>query len=173
MGYLFEFKCGNPTHHKILEVASSSNVTISENTHIELHYSVRLVSRTIVEQFATLSEFPGNCSSLVLDGIQRYCGDHGISVGGDILVTAAINICKSLSYGALFVSGTTEDMRNIMRDKYGFETFLDDLYNPHSGRNNFFMIKLFSKKAEPAEPVVPSEVPIVLTNPEDTGDEDE
>jgi len=173
MGYLFEFKCGNPTHHKILEVASSSNVTISENTRIELHYSVRLVSRTIVEQFATLSEFPGNCSSLVLDGIQRYCGDHGISVGGDILVTAAINICKSLSYGALFVSGTTEDMRNIMRDKYGFETFLDDLYNPHSGRNNFFMIKLFSKKAEPAEPVVPSEVPIVLTNPEDTGDEDE
>jgi hypothetical protein len=88
-----------------------------------------------------LNEFPGNCSSLILHDIQSM---HSSYEDGNKSFMEAIefslDIASSLSYGALFVTGTSGNMRETLLAR-GFEEILGGLFNPHSQRENFFLVK--------------------------------
>ena len=91
-----------------------------------------------IGRMSVLSEFPGNCSSLVLSSIQSYCKNLPVFTA---ILDTAIDICKTLNYGALFISGTHTDMRTYLIDKYGFDVILDGLVTPHSSYINYFLVK--------------------------------
>lgn len=84
-----------------------------------------------------LSEFPGNCSSLVISCIQNRTSAPPIS---DIM-KASIKLAEHMQYGAIFASGTDIDFRDWLAN-LGFEVITAGLYNPHSGSDNFFMMKV-------------------------------
>jgi len=140
--YLHEFKYHNCTYDIITEIASKYGITVKE------FFSGDLISASIILNSAghtriLLSEFPGNCSSLILSNIQSNFYDHGISQYMKNNLNVAIEICLALRYGALFVSGTSDHMRNYLIKEYGFEIILGNLMNPHSGSLNYFLVKKF------------------------------
>ena len=88
-----------------------------------------------------LSEFPGNCSSLILSNIQ---GSSELKQ----TVEFAIDVCKTLHYGALFVSGTSSLMKETLMDGFGFTIVVDGLFNPHSSYHNYFLMLSLNNKEE-------------------------
>lgn len=95
---------------------------------------------------ATLSEFPGNCSSLILSNIQNGIPCSMDSI--DSIMKFSIALCEELEYGALFASGTSEALRDYLVSK-GFEPVLEGLFNPHSISFNTFYVKKFFQREEP------------------------
>lgn len=89
-----------------------------------------------------LSEFPGNCSSLVLSELQSPFVIGEIAIVKDF-IKASLEISEFLRYGALFVTTTSIELRDFLKSEYGFNVVME-MNNPHSGNNNFYMVKLFN-----------------------------
>jgi hypothetical protein len=108
-----------------------------------LYASLHIISTTGWR--ATLSEFPGNCSSLVLSNIQDgiHCSKESI----DSILKFSIALCERLEYGALFASGTTGTLRKYLEEQ-GFTPVLEGLFNPHSSSFNTFYVKKFFQREE-------------------------
>lgn len=89
-----------------------------------------------------LSEFPGNCSTLVLHNIvdSEIRGGKVVDVMYLDALPLAEAICQTLKYAALMMSVSNINMANDLID-LGFEPVITDLRNPHSGNLNHFMIK--------------------------------
>lgn len=86
---------------------------------------------------SVLSEFPGNCSALVLSRVQI----HFHASEGDFMafVESAIGISNLLGYALLFITGTDNHMKCFLEEKYGFCVAMENIVNSHSGRENFFL----------------------------------
>jgi len=87
------------------------------------------------------SEFPGNCSALVVSSIQSFSQFSSTSNFFDEIIKVSIEMSEAMSYALLFASGTSDVMRSILIEKYGFEEVLGGIMNPHSGRENYFLVK--------------------------------
>ena len=142
--YLHEFYYDEEISEIIFEAAS--NHKVETKTCLEgkdINSSIYLVD--VEGRASILSEFPGNCSSLVLSDVQ-YRPDLMGTPAWRSKILASIDICESLSYGALWITGTSDQMKDILVKEYEFEVLEDKLYNPHSYNNNYFLIKRFRKE---------------------------
>jgi hypothetical protein len=144
--YLFDFfdEDDDSVYSIVKSVAEKYNIA-TEPCLPGKHINASIFIRDYSGNQSLLSEFPGNCSSLVLSNIQGY--DIG-GIDWKNGVDTSIDICKALDYGALWVSGTSSNMKEILINDYGFEVLEDKLYNPHSKNENYFLVKRFSKKDE-------------------------
>lgn len=154
--YLNEFKNGHTVTRTINDIASKHGITVNG------YSSAGLISSSVIFSSAgsgkiLLSEFPGNCSSLILSNIQSNFNGEGTSHSMKNNLNCAIEICLALEYGALFVSGTYNVMRDILIKEYGFEIIMDRLMNPHSGMYNYFLVKKFDYTIK-EEPVIEEEL---------------
>jgi len=140
--YLYEFKHQGTVYNIVTEIAGKYGIAVKE------FFNGALISASVTLNSAgqpriLLSEFPGNCSSLILSNIQNNFYTSGTSQYMKNNLNAAIEICLALRYGALFVSGTSRLMSDFLIKEYGFEIILDKLMNPHSGSFNYFLVKKF------------------------------
>ena len=140
--YLYEFKHQRTVYNIITEIASKYGITVKEFFNGDL-ISSSVTLNSAGQPRILLSEFPGNCSSLILSNIQNNFYSSGISQYMKNNLNATIEICLALRYGALFVSGTSRHMSDFLIKEYGFEVILDKLMNPHSGSLNYFLVKKF------------------------------
>lgn len=99
-----------------------------------------------------ISEFPGNCSSIILHGIQsKIFGDivdHCIN--SDIwksIINIGIDLCKKLNYGALFISLSNEKCRDEVIKEFPFKC-VTEFKNPHSFKVNYFLQLLMNKEEQ-------------------------
>lgn len=90
----------------------------------------------------TISEFPGNCSSIVLSGIETHCEEFEYSIlhNGvfNKLIKIIIKFCQDCGYGNIFISLTRDDCIEASK-KLGFVTVWKTV-NPHSGLLNTFLV---------------------------------
>jgi hypothetical protein len=91
-----------------------------------------------------LSEFPGNCSSLILSGIQSKLQSRDEKMFDDV-VNFTISICELFKYGALVITGTSPELSQALEIIWDFKKEISGLYNPHSDNINFFMVKRFGQ----------------------------
>lgn len=95
-----------------------------------------------------LSEFPGNCSSLVLSKIEwnSVFGQYNGQSSEDMLfeienrINFAISFGKRFGYALLWITGVRAGFREFLVEKYGAQVVLENVYNPHSGKKNWFVI---------------------------------
>ena len=92
------------------------------------------------EHWVMLNNFPGNCGSLILAGIQPWFSidDHAHF---DRFVGSAIVLADACKYSSIFVSCTDNAMVKYLVKTYKFEVILDKLLNPHSENLNTFLVK--------------------------------
>jgi nucleoid-associated protein YejK len=140
--YLYEFKHQGTVYNIITEIAGRYGITVKEFFNGDL-ISSSVTLNSAGQNRILLSEFPGNCSSLILSNIQNNFYTSEISQYMKNNLNATIEICLALRYGALFVSGTSRHMSDFLIKEYGFEVILDKLMNPHSGSLNYFLVKKF------------------------------
>lgn len=140
--YLHEFKCQGTVYNIITGIAGKYGITVKEFFNGDL-ISSSVTLNSAGQPRILLSEFPGNCSSLILSNIENNFYAKEISQYMKNNLNAAIEICLALRYGALFVSGTSDHMSYFLIKEYGFEVILDKLMNPHSGNLNYFLVKKF------------------------------
>ena len=81
-----------------------------------------------------LSEFPGNCSSIVVHRIESK--DRDVR---ERIFRAARHIAGELDYALIFISGTSHRMFEHATE-FGFKPVLTEILNPHSGSENYFMV---------------------------------
>lgn len=154
MRYLHEFKSKLTVYNTIIYLASKYGVTAGEfNSSDSITSSIYLAN---AGHRSILSEFPGNCSSLVLSDIQNsfYLADDEeimVTKYTENILNLSIDICSAINYGALFVSGTSPYMKQYLMSRYGFTMVMDNLVNPHSGRINYFLAKIFSCEEDPED----------------------
>lgn len=86
-----------------------------------------------------LEQFPGNCSTLVLSGIQELYNVNKSAF--DITVQYAIDICKLTAHAGLMISTTDQGLVDHVIDQFEFFIIVSDLLNHHSGSDNTFLIK--------------------------------
>lgn len=153
MGYLHEFKNKLSVYNTIIGLASKYVIEAGEfNSSGSITASIYLSG---AGHTSILSEFPGNCSSLVLSDIQNsfYFSNNEIMTTKymENILNLSIDICLAINYGALFVSGTSPYMKQYLMSKYGFTVVMDNLVNPHSERINYFLVKIFSYNDDPED----------------------
>jgi hypothetical protein len=83
-----------------------------------------------------ISEFPGNCSALVLHHIQT----HWAYPIKDEIMKFAIELCEKFDYACLFITTTDMDMVKDLINDYGF-VVTSSFVNEHSGSRNYFLQK--------------------------------
>lgn len=96
-------------------------------------YSIRIDLSSGYESM--LSEFPGNCSSIVLSNIQGLLPEMFRKV-----VIFSVDLCQEFKYGGLFISLTNQDLIDFAVRECGFKILTSDLFNPHSGSKNTFLL---------------------------------
>lgn len=89
------------------------------------------------------TEFPGNCSALVLSGIQLLILAYlsGIEQFGPVvekILYFSKELCRILEYRWLYVSVSDESAKTFLTE-HGFQV-LNSGANYHSGKNNFFLV---------------------------------
>jgi hypothetical protein len=97
----------------------------------------------------TIAEFPGNCSSLVVSGIQSQfmedCDFYTIAKATSNLNQIMLfseKLAVHLNYALLFVTTTSSVLRDALLDlDYYVMPTLDSVLNLHSGRENIFLVK--------------------------------
>lgn len=83
-----------------------------------------------------LSEFPGNCSTLVLSRIQSR---YETEILKNIL-EFSIEVCITLKYANLIITTTDRNFVEYLNDNYDFREAYN-LINFHSSRRNYFLIR--------------------------------
>jgi hypothetical protein len=98
-----------------------------------------------------ISEFPGNCSVVVVHG-----GETPIQISLDRdesdmryklrenLIGFAEEIAKEAGYGGLMFTGTVKPVEEFFVSR-GY-TIIQHLYNPHSTNMNYFALKTFNQE---------------------------
>ena len=127
-------------YNRILKILNGYGISFETlNSGGYINYSIKLIfaGRGPV----ILSEFPGNCSVLILSEIQAFSMSSGFTALGERFLNAAIDIATDLSYYGLIISGTSTGMFNELVNKHGFTPVIEGIVNPHSGNTNFFLIK--------------------------------
>jgi hypothetical protein len=145
--YLHEFKLGGKVYDKVTGIAGKYGISVKEFQNSDL-ISSSVTFNSAGQSRILLSEFPGNCSSLILSSIQNNFQYTGITQYIKNNLDCAIEICIALKYGSLFISGTSGYMRKVLIEEYGFKVILDELMNPHSGSLNYFLVKKFPYSPE-------------------------
>ena len=126
--YLFSAcDCDGSTRAVVENVLTRHGLSVEEYVKGE-----SITSRVHLTNHAVISEFPGNCSAIVLSNIQG-------SRDADTSIKAAIDIARDMYYALVFVSGTSGTLRSLL-EANEFEVCLDSIFNPHSGSDNFFMV---------------------------------
>lgn len=151
--YLYHYFISNyKVRDELNEMASKRGLELSPHKE-----SYNIDSSIIVRDLhygclSFLSEFPGNCSALVLHSIQEYFYIERNRKVIDNVIKFSLEVCKSLEYYLLFVTCTSEGMKNYLMKNYEFEIAFDPFINFHSGSINYFLIKRVDK--EKIQPVV-------------------
>lgn len=99
-----------------------------------------------------VSEFPGNCSSLVLHGISHFIESHP-------RITKRIfdfidAFCEISRHSSVFISLADNKKPDYLKNEvgaFGFRPLIQNLFNPHSGNRNVFYIKTFKWAIAPNE----------------------
>jgi hypothetical protein len=165
--YLQEFKLRGNVYDKVTGIAGKYGISVKEFQNSDL-ISSSVTFNSAGQSRILLSEFPGNCSSLILSNIQSSFYSAGLTQYIKNNLDCAIEICIALKYGSLFISGTSGYMRKVLIEEYGFKVILDELMNPHSGSLNYFLVKKFDYTIN-EEPVIEEE----LEEEEDPDDDPE
>jgi hypothetical protein len=140
---LSEYEIGSNVSRIIDRILSARDITVEEFEHgLGIGAGLNLNYDNGREFY--IHEFPGNCSSLVISGIQGSLSSPYESTRNATIsaIEATIEIAKELEYGALFASGNDVEMRNILVARFEFEVVVKNLRNPHSGNDNFFLMKV-------------------------------
>lgn len=90
-----------------------------------------------------LSEYPGNCTALILHGVEQLHGRDSDKL--DRAILASIAIGEFLGYGIIWVTGTNEKVLAHLVNRFGFVCTIYGVMNPHSGNENYFAAKVISK----------------------------
>lgn len=139
--YLFQYKEEEYVERIVMEALHKRELSVSEfERGIDINSTLYITSRSGLR--VLLSEFPGNCSSLILSNVQSGLEDYTDTYTK--ILEAAIEITQVMKYAALFITGTSSTMRKFLEDNYQFKCVVDQLYNPHSGKENFFLMKEFT-----------------------------
>lgn len=90
-----------------------------------------------------ITEFPGNCSALVLSGIQLpiIALLNKMEIYGPVaekILHFSKELCRILEYRWLYVSVSDESAKTFLTER-GFQV-LNSGANYHSGKNNFFLV---------------------------------
>lgn len=114
-----------------------------ENSSLSYCLQITIPAGNYGRQNFYITEFPGNCSLLVLHDIQAKLGinDEELNEGGQKILKFMEELSKSFNYAGFVVSLTARRLSEFLKNKYGFEPILEELYNPHSGYKNYFLIK--------------------------------
>lgn len=88
-----------------------------------------------------LSEFPGNCSTLILSNLQDVIDTTTYEPDARDAIKCAIELCNVFEYGGLMITGTSQKMMDILVNDFKFNVCIPDLFNPHSDNENYFLIK--------------------------------
>ena len=91
-----------------------------------------------------ICSFPGNCSALVLSGIEEEFGErleYDQEEHIDAVVGFAEELCTKMMYATLYMSLTNSNLVKLFK-KSGYKV-LYSIMNPHSGLENFFIVKNF------------------------------
>lgn len=143
--YLFEYMQGDGDVTEIIDaIADGYGFTVSERPNgDDVTHGIYLSTKgNNMYGDAYLSEFPGNCCALVLHNIQKQANAAGkLDPAGEALLNTALEMCERMEYALLFISGTHPRMKDRLIKEYGFSGVLDNIFNPHSGQNNFFLVK--------------------------------
>ena len=139
MPYLFEYKDNDRSTGRIARViAEKYQVSLSDfNKEGSINSIIKLNTESGYSSY--LSEFPGNCSILVLGYIETYITSSDDLVQSHVksVLEFSIELCKEFKYAALIVSGSIQSSHKFLEDK-GFVEY-DRIYNPHSGHETWFM----------------------------------
>lgn len=135
MGYLFDYKEDGLTTSAINSTLSRRGFRVDAKRTIisQLSISSCLFIDSDHGRFF-LSEFPGNCSAIIVSEIQYRTKDVR-----EQMIKAAIDIAHELDYALLFASGTSKDLKDQLKE-LKFEEVLNNVFNPHSGSRNYFMV---------------------------------
>lgn len=152
--YLYEYHLGySSVKARINTIAAQFGVTTShgQNPNGQINSSIKLKD-ALYESI--LAEFPGNCSTLVLFNIQGVFSQN--SKDGDDpfnkFVKSSIAISDDLNYAMLMVTTTDKHLTKFLEEKYGFVALIPPVVNPHSGRQNYFMVRYKAKdEVQPPE----------------------
>lgn len=89
------------------------------------------------EQEFAISEFPGNCSAIVVHGVQD------LFANSEELLLKAIDICRKFcsnyGYGAVMVSLTNDEIVDLICKERSFKV-MTSFTNPHSSNVNHFLV---------------------------------
>lgn len=134
--YLYEYiKPERAVKGRVDSIASKFDVTVSSAIEgANINSSVYL---NIYGLSSLLSEFPGNCSSLILSSIEKFMAYPNHL---EKFVECSIAICINLKYAGLYITGVNEAMRKLLEEKYGFKC-VAEYTNYHSNKMNFFLLK--------------------------------
>lgn len=88
-----------------------------------------------------LSEFPSNCGTLILNRVQSL---FNRSTKYFLAIESlACKIAQELEFSGMFISTSDPRFRDFLVEALGYEIVLSNLWNPHSKRNNWYLIKKF------------------------------
>jgi hypothetical protein len=145
--YLYEYSDGGSTYTtKIVEdIRTRHQINVTEfdrRLHINSFMEVNYMS----EEYRGLchigiSEYPGNCSSLILHNVETLASFHQSTMKH--FLDFAEELGKALGYGALWVTGVNDSAQKFFCDN-GFK-IVASIHNPHSGRENYFVVKDINK----------------------------
>jgi len=135
--YLYNYNDSVENQIVVLAADKQGFTDVNTDEHITfLNTSLRISDTRRVDTYNNnyfrVSEFSGNCSSLILSNIQNKSSEYK-----ERALNVAIEICEKMRYAALFISGTGEEFK-YWAINHGFEIVINELYNPHSSNNNFF-----------------------------------
>lgn len=137
--YLFEYGEGPSIKLIIDETLSNDGIVVSSFYRGDADTNSCIYIRNNLNHRAKLSEFPGNCSTLILSHVQYLSETKRDSF--DDFVKSSMTLCKVMEYATLIITGTSSKMKEHLLTEFGFEILLDNILNPHSNRYNYFLIK--------------------------------
>lgn len=133
MDYLHEYKY----NHKVANVLETVFERIGWRFHPDLSSSAsincRIVFTDSYHNSLFLSEFPGNCSGLIIHEIENKPIPELKKI-----IDASVEVCKELQYALLFASGVRDETKQALIEM-GFEIVLNAI-NYHSDRDNYFAV---------------------------------
>jgi hypothetical protein len=136
--YLFELAdVGGNYEETIVNLVEKHKFKISEV--IKSPFCTYILTSIILSNGCIISEFPGNCSLLILSNVQTSFKLWGEARFGKMLDLME-DLCKTLNYRGYIISGTDLPFKEFLTKIRKFKVVLNDLFNYHSNTKNWFVI---------------------------------
>ena len=93
--------------------------------------------------YVYLSGMPGNCSMLVLSGIQKFFGDpfnsRKVRTVFIDAVKTSLSLCRYMGYARLLITGTSTPMMEFLVEEMNFQPLETGIVNLHSAMDNYLL----------------------------------